>query len=53
MTTGFMDEGGYTYYFLESGDIKGMLATGNVNINGTNYSFSDGSDGLPYGALRK
>lgn len=54
MSTGFInDSAGNTYYMIESGENKGMMAVGTVNINGTYYTFSNGSDGRTYGALVK
>ena len=54
MTTGFYDANdGNTYYMMEDGENKGMLAVGSVEINGTTYNFSDGQDGRPYGAMIK
>lgn len=54
MSTGFInDSKGNTYYMMESGENEGMMAVGTININGSYYSFSDGSDGREYGALVK
>ncbi len=54
MVTGFLNEkDGNTYYLIETGENRGMLVVGQVIINGQIYNFSDGTDGLPYGALKK
>ena len=54
MTTGFYtDKDGNTYYLQENGTNKGMMAVGLTVINGKELVFSQGADGLPYGALIK
>ena len=54
MVTGFLNEkDGNIYYLIEKGENRGMLVVGQVIINGQIYNFSDGNDGLPYGALKK
>lgn len=42
MVTGWLELGPKEkYYFYESGSNLGQMATGTVNINGTNYTFND------------
>lgn len=42
MITGWLELGpSEKYYFYESGSKLGQMATGTVNINGTNYTFND------------
>ena len=51
MSTGFYaDKKGNTYYLIESGMNKGMMATGQLDINGKSYYFSD-EIGPSYGKL--
>lgn len=50
MTTGFYTERDNTYYFIESGNNMGMMATGTLDINGKIYQFST-IEGNNYGIL--
>ena len=50
MSIGFYRDNNNTYYFIEHGINKGMMATGQLNINGKIYNFSDEA-GASYGIL--
>ena len=53
MTTGFYTEKkNSTYYFMEDGVNKGMMATGQLDIDGTTYYFSE-TPCTSYGVLVK
>lgn len=52
METGFVvDSDKNQYYLIEDGMNKGMMATGELEINGHNYYFSTENGAKPYGAM--